>query len=79
MDVPGQKERIKFSFLCLCILVGLSADGMMPTYMGVDRSSLLSSLGGLKSSFFQKHPHRHIQEECFTSYLGIIETSKVDI
>lgn len=31
------------------------------------------------ANLLRKHPHRHTQKQCFTSYLGISEPSQVDV
>ena len=53
------------------VLVKPSVDWMMPTCIGEGRGIFFTQATDLNANFFQKHPHRHTQEECFTSYLGV--------
>lgn len=77
-DYPSLEEGGELSKLALFLflptlfwqLIGL--DGAHPEWV------LLSSFTDSHASLFCKHPHRHTQEQCFTSHQGIPQSSQVD-
>ena len=50
---------------------------MRPTHIGKQIWFLQPT--NSNANLFEKHHHRHTQKSCFSSYLGILEPSQVDI